>query len=47
MAEKVNMLAIRLNDEQLAAINQWARQHEVTSSAVIRAAIEQMTGAKA
>lgn len=46
MPEKNNMLAIRLNDEQLSAINQWALQHGVTASAVIRAAIEQMTGAK-
>lgn len=46
MGEKSNLLAIRLNNEQLAAIHEWARQHEVTASEVIRAAIEQMTGAK-
>jgi Arc/MetJ-type ribon-helix-helix transcriptional regulator len=46
MANKVNMIALRLNEEQMAAINQWARQHEVSVSEVIRAAIEQMTGAK-
>jgi hypothetical protein len=46
MAEKTNMIALRLNDEQMGAINQWSRQHEVSISQVIRAAIEQMTGAK-
>jgi hypothetical protein len=46
MAEKTNMIALRLNDEQMSAINQWSRQHEVSISQVIRAAIEQMTGAK-
>lgn len=46
MANKVNMIALRLNEEQMVAINQWARQHEVSVSEVIRAAIEQMTGAK-
>lgn len=46
MANKVNMIALRLNEEQMVAISQWARQHEVSVSEVIRAAIEQMTGAK-
>lgn len=40
------MIALRLNEEQMSAISTWARQHEVTISEVIRAAIEQMTGAK-
>jgi predicted DNA binding CopG/RHH family protein len=46
MAEKTNMIALRLNNEQMSAINEWSRQHGVSISQVIRAAIEQMTGAK-
>jgi predicted DNA-binding protein len=46
MADKTNLVALRLNDEQMQAINLWSKQHEVTVSQVIRAAIEQMTGAK-
>jgi hypothetical protein len=46
MADKTNLVALRLNNEQMLAISQWSKQHEVSISQVIRAAIEQMTGAK-
>jgi hypothetical protein len=47
MAELTEIIAIRLNQEQLQAIRIWAKQHNVNTSEVIRAAIEVMTGAKA
>jgi hypothetical protein len=40
------MIALRLNEEQMSAISTWAKQHDVSVSEVIRAAIEKMTGAK-
>lgn len=43
---KDNMIALRLNDEQLLEVRQWAHAHGVSVSAVIRSAIEHMTGAK-
>lgn len=46
MADKSNMIALRLNDEQSVAVKSWAVTHGVSISDVIRAAIEQMTGAK-
>jgi predicted DNA binding CopG/RHH family protein len=46
MGDKSNMITLRLNDEQTHAINAWATTHGVSVSQVIRAAIEQMTGAK-
>lgn len=46
MAEKTNMIALRLNDEQMQAVHQWAKQHNSTVSDVIRISIEMMTGAK-
>jgi hypothetical protein len=46
MAELTNMIALRLNDEQMTAVRVFARTHDVGISDVIRAAIEQMTGAK-
>lgn len=46
MAEKTNMIALRLNDEQMQAVLAWAKQHNSTTSDVIRFAIQVMTGAK-
>lgn len=46
MADLSQIITLRLNSEQLVAVHQWAKQHNVTVSEVIRAAIEQMTGAK-
>lgn len=46
MAGKDNMVALRLNNEQAVAVKAWAETHGVSISDVIRAAIEQMTGAK-
>lgn len=46
MADKSNMIALRLNNEQAVAVKAWAVTHGVSISDVIRAAIEQMTGAK-
>lgn len=46
MAEKSNMIALRLNNEQALAVKSWAETHNVSISDVIRAAIEKMTGAK-
>lgn len=46
MADKTNMIALRLNNEQALAVKAWAETHGVSISDVIRAAIEQMTGAK-
>jgi hypothetical protein len=46
MAEKTNMIALRLNDEQMTAVHSWAKQHNGTVSEVIRLAIQMMTGAK-
>jgi predicted DNA binding CopG/RHH family protein len=43
---KENMVALRLNDEQMLVVRQWAQQHGVNVSQVIRSAIELMTGAK-
>jgi len=44
---KENMIALRLNNEQMLAVRQWAHQHDANVSQVIRSAIELMTGAKA
>ena len=43
---KENMVALRLNDEQMLVVRQWAHQHNANVSQVIRSAIELMTGAK-
>jgi predicted DNA binding CopG/RHH family protein len=43
---KENMIALRLNNEQMLAVKQWAHQHNANVSQVIRSAIELMTGAK-
>ena len=43
---KDNLIALRLNNEQLLAVKQWAHQHNANVSQVIRSAIELMTGAK-
>jgi predicted DNA binding CopG/RHH family protein len=43
---KDNMLTLRLNEEQMLAVKQWAHQHNANVSQVIRSAIELMTGAK-
>lgn len=43
---KENLIALRLNNEQMLAVRQWARQHNANVSEVIRSAIELMTGAR-
>jgi predicted DNA binding CopG/RHH family protein len=43
---KGNMIALRLNNEQMQAVKQWAAQHDSNVSEVIRSAIEYMTKAK-
>lgn len=43
---KENLVALRLNNEQMTAVRQWAYQHDSNISEVIRVAIEMMTGAK-
>ena len=43
---KDNLIALRLNNEQMLAVRQWAHQHNANVSQVIRSAIELMTGAK-
>jgi hypothetical protein len=43
---KDNMLALRLNNEQMLEVKRWAKQHNASVSQVIRSAIEMMTGAK-
>jgi hypothetical protein len=43
---KDNLIALRLNDEQMKEIKRWAKQHKSSVSEVIRIAIENMTGAK-
>lgn len=43
---KDNLIALRLNSEQMLAVRQWAHQHDANVSQVIRSAIELMTGAK-
>jgi hypothetical protein len=43
---KDNLIALRLNNEQMLAVRQWAHQHGTNVSTVIRSAIELMTGAK-
>lgn len=43
---KDNLIALRLNDEQMTAVRQWANQHSASVSEVIRIALEMMTGAK-
>jgi hypothetical protein len=43
---KDNLIALRLNDEQMKEVKRWARQHKSSVSEVIRIAIENMTGAK-
>jgi predicted DNA binding CopG/RHH family protein len=43
---KENLIALRLNNEQMLAVRQWAHQHNANVSQVIRSAIELMTGAK-
>ena len=44
---KENLVALRLNNEQMLAVKQWAHQHDSNVSQVIRAAIELMTKARA
>jgi hypothetical protein len=46
MADLNHMIALRLNDEQMKAIRVFSKTHNVSISDVIRAALEQMTGAK-
>lgn len=46
MADLQEIISLRLNSEQLIAVKVWAQKHNVSISEVIRAAIEQMTGAK-
>lgn len=43
---KENLIALRLNNEQMMAVRAWAVQHDSNVSEVIRVAIEMMTGAK-
>ncbi len=43
---KENIITLRLNNEQMLAVRQWANQHNANVSEVIRAAIEVMTGVK-
>lgn len=43
---KDNLIALRLNNEQMSAVKAWAIKHDSNTSEVIRAAIEMMTGAK-
>jgi predicted DNA binding CopG/RHH family protein len=43
---KDNLIALRLNNEQMLAVRQWAHQHDTNISTVIRSAVELMTGAK-
>lgn len=43
---KDNLVALRLNDEQMKEVKRWAKQHKSSVSEVIRIAIENMTGAK-
>jgi hypothetical protein len=43
---KENMIALRLNAEQMLEVKRWAKQHNASVSQVIRSAIEMMTGAK-
>lgn len=43
---KTNLIALRLNNEQMSAVRLWAIQHDSNTSEVIRSAIELMTGAK-
>jgi hypothetical protein len=43
---KDNLIALRLNNEQMQEVKRWAKQHKASVSQVIRSAIEMMTGAK-
>ncbi len=43
---KENLIALRLNNEQMREVKRWAKQHKSSVSEVIRIAIENMTGAK-
>jgi hypothetical protein len=43
---KENLIALRLNNEQMLEVKRWAKQHKASVSEVIRSAIEMMTGAK-
>lgn len=45
-SSKENLIALRLNNEQMQAVKQFALQHNASVSQVIRSAIEIMTGAK-
>jgi hypothetical protein len=45
-ADKTNLIALRLNNEQMREVIRWAKQHRSNTSEVIRVAIEMMTGAK-
>jgi hypothetical protein len=45
-SSKDNLIALRLNDEQMKTIKRWAKQHKSSVSEVIRIAVEMMTGAK-
>jgi len=46
-SNKENLIALRLNNEQMLAVKIYAKQHNANVSEVIRYAIEMMTGAKA
>jgi hypothetical protein len=43
---KDNLIALRLNNDQMQEVKRWAKQHKASVSQVIRSAIEMMTGAK-
>jgi hypothetical protein len=45
-SSKDNLIALRLNNEQMREVKRWAKQHNASISQVIRSAIEMMTGAK-
>ena len=45
-SSKENLIALRLNNEQMQAVKIFAKQHNASVSEVIRTAIEMMTGAK-
>jgi len=45
-SSKDNLIALRLNGEQMVEVRRWAKQHNASISQVIRSAIEMMTGAK-
>lgn len=47
MGDYQETITIRLSRDQVIAIEQYAKQHNVNVSFCIRLAIEQMTGVKA